>query len=138
MSNALQFGSKVVFLNGSPLTLPSAATDPVSAVNGDMYYNTSVNKVKVYSGGAWTILSAASGISYSVNIYTLNSTDISNKFVLLSDIPTTPSDTILNIIGGIVQDYGNDYEVSMNILSWDGLGLESILSVGDKIIVQFS
>jgi hypothetical protein len=53
MSNSLVFGSKVIFVNGNPITLPTAASDPGTAVAGDMYYNTTSNTVKNYSGSAW-------------------------------------------------------------------------------------
>jgi hypothetical protein len=53
MANQLQFGNKVVFLNGLPFTLPIAATDPVTAVAGDLYYNSVSNTVRYYNGSAW-------------------------------------------------------------------------------------
>lgn len=51
--NTLNFGSKVAFVNGLPLTLPILASDPGSAVAGDLYYNSTSNLPKVYNGSAW-------------------------------------------------------------------------------------
>lgn len=45
MSNAINFGSVVV--------LKKLASDPASAVNGSMYYNTTTNKIKLYENGAF-------------------------------------------------------------------------------------
>lgn len=78
------------------------------------------------------------GATYSVDTFTLSGTNITNKFVTLSATPTTTSDTVLNIIGGVVQDYGVDFTVSGTTLSWNGLWLDGVLEIGDKLIVQFN
>lgn len=56
MANELKFGNKVVFLNGLPVTLPIATSDPGSAAAGDMYYNSTGNVVKYYNGSSWQAL----------------------------------------------------------------------------------
>lgn len=53
MSNQLIFSSKVVFVGGNAITLPVAASDPGTAVNGDLYYNSTTNHIKSYVNGAW-------------------------------------------------------------------------------------
>jgi hypothetical protein len=58
MANELKFPQKVVFLNGNPITLPVRASDPVSGVEGDLYYNTTSDEVRVYDGSAWGSLSS--------------------------------------------------------------------------------
>ena len=40
------------------LGLPTGTSDPGSAEAGDMYYNTSENKVKYYDGSSWNNLQA--------------------------------------------------------------------------------
>jgi len=85
MSNELKFGNKVVFLNGIPFTLPLAASDPGSAVNGDMYYNTAANQIKVYQNGAWTFLSSGASISTGsagqLVLYPAGGSSVSSDFV---------------------------------------------------------
>lgn len=76
--------------------------------------------------------------SYYVNKYTLTNTDITNKYVVLSGAPTTANKTVLDVIDGDSQDYGVDYIVTGNILSWAGLGLDSVLAAGDKLQIQFN
>lgn len=73
-----------------------------------------------------------------VNVFTLTPTDISNGFVVLSQAPTTPSDTALTVIDGPMQEYGNDFTVSGSHLSWSGLFLDGVLVSGDELIVQFN
>jgi hypothetical protein len=143
--NELIFNNKVIFAGGAqissgqPLSLPVSASDPLSPNNGDMYYNSVDNVAKIYQNGAWEIVSVSGGsASYFVNKVTLNATDITNKFVTLTDIPTSPSDTILDIVGGITQDHSVDFTVTGNQLSWNGLGLDGILADGDKLIIQFN
>ena len=46
------------FLN--PINLLNLASDPSTANEGDIYYNTTSDAVKVYANGAWTGLSSAS------------------------------------------------------------------------------
>lgn len=78
------------------------------------------------------------GGSYNIDKFTLSGTDITNKSVTLSAAPTTASDTRLAVIEGIEQDYGVDFTVSGSTLDWNGLGLESLLVAGDKIIVVYN
>ena len=44
-----------------PLNLVGLANDPGSAVNGDLYFNTTSNKVRYYTNNAWQDLGAAAG-----------------------------------------------------------------------------
>jgi hypothetical protein len=47
-----------------PLGLVGLSSDPVSATDGDIYYNTDTDVVRVYANGAWAnIASAGSGIA---------------------------------------------------------------------------
>lgn len=75
--------------------------------------------------------------SFIVNKFTLTPTDITNKFVTLTQAPAVPSQTSLDIIGGIEQDYGPDFTVSGTTLSWSGLFLDGVLSSGDKLIIYY-
>lgn len=145
MANELIFSNKIILAggvavtSGQPLTLPISASDPVSPVNGDMYYNSTSNTTKIYQNGVWETVSVVGGggASYVVNKITLTGTDITNKFITLTGAPTTPSGTILDVIGGPTQDYSVDFIVSGSTLSWSGLSLETILTAGDKLIIQF-
>lgn len=76
-------------------------------------------------------------LTYNVNTFTLSPTDISNGYVTLASVPTMPAFSVLNVIGGSVQDYSIDYTISSNLLSWSGLWLQSVLVAGDQLIIQF-
>lgn len=134
MGAGLNFGTKVVFVSGAPLTLPILTADPGTASAGDMYFNSTSNQVRVYDGTSWAGVGSGSA---NVNQLTLSNTDISNKFVTLTEAPTVPTNTILNVIGGPAQEYGVDFTVTNVTLSWSGLALDGVLSSGDVLIVQF-
>jgi hypothetical protein len=51
----------------TPLNLVQQATDPGSASAGDMYFNTSINLIKVYTGTAWVVAGSGSGGGVSVS-----------------------------------------------------------------------
>lgn len=120
------------------MTLPLTSSDPIDAVNGDMYYSTTENKVKIYQNGAWTYLPSANDSAIQViNKFQITSPQLSSKSVTLSGTPSNPANTILNIIGGPVQDYGSDFTIVGNTLTWNGYALDGILELDDKLIVQF-
>jgi hypothetical protein len=82
--------------------------------------------------------SGASGNQYHVNTFTLTPTDISNKYVTLTSVPTDVDKTALNVIGGDMQEYAVDFTVTGNQLSWSSLGLDGVLVSGDVLLVQFN
>lgn len=59
MANELKFASKVVFLNGSAITLPMSSSDPVPASIGDLYYNDASSTVRFYNGISWVQIATA-------------------------------------------------------------------------------
>lgn len=61
--NILNFDSKVAFLGGIPLTLPVAATDPGSASNGDVYYNSTSGMIRFYNGTTWANVSSGGTVT---------------------------------------------------------------------------
>ena len=98
--NILNFGSKVVFLNGLPLTLPVAASDPGSAAAGDMYYNSTSNVIRFYNGTAWTTLATGGTAVTAVSVAS------ANGLAGTSSGGTTPALTLSTTITGILQGNG--------------------------------
>jgi len=75
---------------------------------------------------------------YKVEKFTLNGTDITNEYVTLAATPTDAADTRLIVIGGLEQEYSIDFTVSGNQVTWNGLGLDGFLEVGDDLIIVYN
>lgn len=69
---------------------------------------------------------------------TVTPTDILNGYITLATTPTTPTETVLMIKGLASQQYGDDYTVSGNQLSWLSINpgdLGFLIGSGDKYTV---
>ncbi len=98
---------------------------------------------KIFYGGNGTLVGGfpvGSGVSGNniVDVFVLTSTDITNKYVTLSQTPNSLQDILLFPEGGILQTPGLDFTLlSGNVLSWDGFGLDNFLEVGERITVSY-
>lgn len=72
-----------------------------------------------------------------VERFTLDATMITNKSVTLSATPANNTSTVLHVQGAPHQDYGTDFSVTGTTLSWNGLGLDGLLEVGDRLTVIY-
>jgi hypothetical protein len=85
---------------------------------------------------------AGSGPSPSSTVhierFTLDSTDLTNKYVALSTAPSTAAETVLLVRDAGNMFYGPDFTVSTTHLTWIGLALDGILSVGDQLTVVYN
>jgi hypothetical protein len=61
-----------------------------------------------------------------------------NTFVTLSPAPVDPDSVVLRVRGAASQVEGTDYIVSGNQVSWSGLGLETLLTLGDEIEITYA
>jgi hypothetical protein len=79
--------------------------------------------------------------TYQAEKFELDATDISNKYVVLAQVPNVTANVRMQIIGGCEQDNGVDFEVTADDggkrISWNGLALDGILSDTDKIIIIY-
>ena len=73
MANELILRNKIIFSGGQPLTLPVASSDPGSAVAGDLYFNSTSGKMRMYDGSAWANLTTG---SISLTGQTLNAGNV--------------------------------------------------------------
>jgi hypothetical protein len=139
VANELKIEGRLDLGNSDKLSLPHSASDPGSAAEGDMYYNTGSKVVRIYQNAVWQnmIASVTSAALLAVEPFTLSSGDISNKFITLSAAPTAPTKTQLSVIGGPAQAYGTDFTVTGTQLSWSGLFLDGVLVAGDIVTVQY-
>lgn len=110
------------FLTG--LTLANLSTDPVSGSEGELYYNTTSDKIRIYINGVWTDLSTSvSASSITGNLNNIDSVSYPDYIVF----DTTPENT----------------SASVGTLSWDsgegGLGLQlnanTQVTLGQEIII---
>ena len=67
----------------------------------------------------------------------VTSTDIANKYITLPYPPFNPLKVTLDVIGGTAQKQFVDYIITSNILSWNAMGLETILSVNDGLRIVY-
>lgn len=120
-------------------TIASDDTPPLGQVS--VYSKT--NK-KLYlkddTGTEYELLTSASpiGSSYLVDYFELDSAQESAKEVTLSDTPTEPTRTVVDVMnGGGALRYGLDFTVSGNTLSWSGGRFDGVLASGDELRVIF-
>lgn len=125
---------------GSGVTTYATFADlPTSPADGTLAVTLDTHTVYLWDADSsmWLVVSSPGTIPYVVDLFTLSPTDITNKFVTLSSAPIPANKTILNVIGGPVQDYGTDFTVTGTQLSWSSLFLDGLLVSGDKLIVQY-
>ena len=65
--------------------------------------------------------------------HTISAVEHSNKEFILPSIPYDPLKVMVDIINGPSQQIGLDFQISGNILSWSGMGLDGILETNDVI-----
>jgi len=96
--------------------------------------------------GLTTIVSSGAPASPDTRMFmeqrTLSSTDISNKYILLSKPTLDKQETLVTVLDGGDQTYGTDYVVTDAVpsgfnLSWNGLGLDGVLTAGDIIQITY-
>jgi hypothetical protein len=82
------------------------------------------------------------GTGFKVDKFTLSATDITNKYVILQEVPNSTSDISLDIVGGVMQSYGDDFELLSDDggkrLSWNGLGLDGVLEEGEQLVITYN
>jgi hypothetical protein len=85
----------------------------------------------------WYELPIGGGNSIQIENFTITPPILSTKQVILALPPTIPEVTILTPLGGIQQEYGVDFSITGNILSWNGLGLDGYFVINDKFSVIY-
>lgn len=75
---------------------------------------------------------------YTVEYFTLDALNISTSSITLNHTPVDSSVVTLDVISGSAQVYGEDYNVSLNVISWADTPLYDILDIGDKLRVTYS
>jgi len=108
-------------LTGSTVTFGTA---PAAAQDLKFYY---------FKSGA--VVTAA--VAPKTEFRTISSGEATAKALTLVQTPSISSEVTLGISGGGFQFYGDDYTVSGTTLSWSGLGLDGILSAGDKLVIGY-
>jgi len=72
--------------------------------------------------------------------FTLGGSDITNKYVLLALTPISAVDVQLFVAGAPPLRYSADFQMdgsNAKKLTWSGLGLDGLLSVGDQFTVHY-
>jgi hypothetical protein len=89
---------------------------------------------KEYVDSAVASGTGSSGAQEYVENFTLDGTDISNKYVTLTK---TPTESQVFVEGGIKGTEDTDYTVSTKNIDWSGYAWEGVLEVGDILSVLY-
>lgn len=68
---------------------------------------------------------------------TLTGGEITAAQLTLAQTPSTPTEILVDVLGGGIAWYTDDFVVSGNILDWSGLGLDGLVSAGDKLRIGY-
>lgn len=144
--------------NTDSVTNVNGYTGAVSLKTDDIDEDASPTNLWFTTARARGAISANGGVSYNsttgnislttalpvkkVEILTLSGTDIANKYIDLSQTPKDATAVEVCPVGGIPQEYTVDFTVitdgsAVKRLNWNSLGLESVLSATDKLIISY-
>ncbi len=74
---------------------------------------------------------------FKVEYRTITGGEATAKSLTLAQSPAVPGEVMLDLIGGGAQNYSDDFTVSGTTLTWNGLGLDGILTAGDKVRINY-
>jgi len=115
--DSITIGGQTINGGAVEINMPGSSVDPVT---GEITLPTSAGK--------------------NIDEFTLDATDISNEYVLVAVAITSKNQTTLAVDTLAPQYYGTDFIVTdddgVKRVSWSGLGLASLLEVGDKITIM--
>lgn len=107
---------------------PEAGIHWINTLTNEEFFSVGVSTVN-----DWIPRRRSGFRSYTI---ALTAQNIIDKYVILPYTPVLPDELLLTPAGGIKQINGEDYTVSGNILSWDGMGLDGFLDDTDVLIIQ--
>ena len=113
-------GTKVS-LGGTSVGIPTASSAPSSPSAGDQYWNTTTNKLYVYSGTGWivsaTSFQASGGSVTTSGIYTVHTFTSSGSFVVTSGTSDVEYIVVAGGGGGGMHQSGVVVQVDIDHLS---------------------
>lgn len=74
---------------------------------------------------------------FKVEYRTISAGEATAKSLTLAHTPAVPGEVMLDLIGGGAQNYSDDFTVSGTTLTWNGLGLDGVLTSGDKVRINY-
>lgn len=81
--------------------------------------------------------SGGSGNPLEIEYRTITAPEDAAKQITLVAAPLNVTKVQMGVRGGGTQILGTDFTVSGSTLSWNGLGLDGILSTGDQITILY-
>jgi TolA-binding protein len=72
-----------------------------------------------------------------VEYRTITSGEATAKELTLVEEPKVAGEVVLDVIGGGPMFYGDDFSVSGQVLTWDTLALDGIISTGDRVRISY-
>lgn len=108
-------------------------TDPVTGASF------SSGSVIVWDGTAYFSMGSGGGGGSDavMETFTLDATNISNKYVTTTNAISDATQVLLFVMDAPSQQYNVDYDVDAGNkrVGWDGLALDGVLQIGDKLTV---
>jgi hypothetical protein len=74
---------------------------------------------------------------YNFEVIEITEQNLLDKYVTLNNTPFFPSLVCLDMVGGIRQVNGVDFQVIENKIEWAGLGLDGFIDNEDTLLVQY-
>lgn len=106
----------------SPLNLVNLTTDPVSAAEGDVYWNSNSNSLRIYSDGSWSNVGAGVDLT-NIGIKT-NNIEGAVSGIENTTAVDTADETIWRTLKYLIQiRYSNEVHSLETIISNDGSDL---------------
>jgi hypothetical protein len=98
-----------------PINLVNLASDPGTASEGDVYYNTSSDTVKVYANGAWASIGSGGGSTSLDGVTDVTITSVADNEVLAYDSASSLWINQTASEAGLQKEFlGYDYEIHVS------------------------
>ena len=94
--------------------------------NGDLYWQTPTAEIQLTGTTEW-----------KHDIFELDSTQVANRSVYLSNTPSIAESVMLAIEGAPSQIQTRSYNVSGSTVSWAGTDLDGVMDVGDVLSIKY-
>ena len=118
---------------------PTGATGPAGATGSDGAYGATGATGAEGPVGATGADGSPASVLARTYLHILSAVEASSKTLVLPETPSTTNMMSLIPLGGGPQIYSEDYVLLPpgNVVSWESLGLDGLLDVGDKISISY-